>query len=258
MKDIQEIEAFASESGNNFHCSVVNAVKGDAWNVLISPYYMDAATDKPRELDLIAEKFWVHNSCLGAKNGAIVLKLFIECKYIAQPTVFWFGKKDTSAATEWLITNTPLRKDNIFTQQHHYLASCPKVAKLFASMNKPNIENEAMYKALNQSLNALIYLRGRESLNSDLQSGRIQKLAEVEMPVIVCNSFSEFYEVGMDSPGTPKQIDDNFQLEVKYAYIDRRGNRQSEYFLIDVVAFDKLAGYFSTLLSDKMAISRIL
>lgn len=258
MADLKEVELLANESGNNFHCRVINAVKAYEWEVLVSPYYMDAATDKPREIDLITEKYWKHQDRLERKFGAIAFRLFIECKYIAQPTVFWFAPKDTNSATEWLINHTPLRKDNMFTAQHHYLAACPKVAKLFASKNKPNVESEAMYKALNQSLNALVYLRGREPLNHNLKSGHIPILAEVEMPVIVCNSFAEFYRVDMDTPSTPTPITENFQLEVNYAYIDQKGMRQSEYFLIDVVAFDQLDQYFETLAEDKSIISRIL
>lgn len=258
MADLKEVELLANESGNNFHCRVINTVKSHEWEVLVSPYYMDAATDKPREIDLIAERYWKYQDRIGRKFGAIVFRLFMECKYIAQPTVFWFAPKDTNSATEWLVNHTPLRKDNIFKAQHHYLAACPKVAKLFASKNKPNVESEAMYKALNQSLNALVYLRGREPLGRDLKSGNIPILAEVEMPVIVCNSFAEFYCVDMDNPGIPNPITENFQLEVNYAYIDHKGTRRTEYFLVDVVAFDQLGQYFETLDEDAAIISRIL
>ena len=258
MADPKEIEALANESGNNFHCRVINAVKALEWEVLVSPYYMDAATDKPREIDLIAERYWKYEDRFERKYGAIVFRLFIECKYIAQPTVFWFAQKNTTAATEWLTTYSPLRKENMFTAQHHYLAASPKVAKLFASKNKPNTENEAMYKALNQSLNALVYLRGKEPLDENLKNGRIPILAEIEMPVIVCSSFSEFFAVDMDSPGAPTPITENFQLEVNYAYIDTKGARRNEYFLIDVVEFDKLQQYSEMLADDKSAISRIL
>ncbi len=258
MADQKEIEALASESGNNFHCKVLNAMKSREWEVLVSPYYMDAATDKPREIDLIAEKYWKYEDRFERKFGAIVFRLFMECKFTAQPTVFWFSDKDITAATEWLTSRTPLRKDNMFTAQHHYLAGSSKVAKLFATKNKPSTENEAMYKALNQSLNALVYSSGREPIDLNLRNGRIPVLAEVEMPVIVCSSFAEFYGVYMDAPGSPVPITDNFQLEVNYAYIDPKGARRSDYFLIDVVAFDLLDKYFETLTNDKSAISRIL
>lgn len=221
---MDEIEKIIDESGNSFHCKVTNFFKEKAWHTLVSPYYMDGATNKPREIDLIAEKQWSRERDHGhGKSGALTIRLFIECKYIPQPTVFWFSDKDIAAATEWVISHTPLvKRENIYTQKHHYLASEQKVAKLFASRNKPNLENEAIYRALNQSLNATIYLRGRESIIPDIQSGRIPELASVEMPVILCNSFSNFYGVEMDNQSTPEPINENFQLEVNYAYRDLR------------------------------------
>lgn len=254
----EEIEAIVNESGNSFHCRVTNYLRERGWHTLVSPYYMDNATNKPREIDLIAEKYWIYNDRFESKYGAVIVKLFIECKYIPQPNVFWFSDKDNAAATEWLASNTPLRKDNIYIESHHYLASTPKVAKLFASKNKPSPENEAIYRALNQSLNAMVYLSGRESIIPDIQGGRIPILASVEMPVILCNSFADFYRVEMESPNTPRGIDENFQLEVNYAYLDFHGNRRSEYFLLDVVDFEKLDSYLDVLEADKDAIFRIL
>ena len=254
----EDIEAIVNESGNSFHCRATNYLKEKGWNILVSPYYMDGATNKPREIDLIAEKHWIYRTGFERKYGAVIIRLFIECKYIPQPNVFWFSDKDIAAATEWLTSNTPLRKDNVFTQRHHYLASTPKVAKLFASKNMPSPENEVIYRALNQSLNAMVYLRGRESIIPDIQARRIPILSTVEMPVILCNSFADFYRVEMDSPTIPQRIDENFQLEVNYAYLDLDGNHTSEYFLLDIVDFDKFDGYLQVLESDKDAIFSIL
>ena len=258
MADIKEIEAIAIESGNNFHCRVLNEFKSKSWETLVSPYYMDAATEKPREIDLVVEKYWKHTNQYERKFGAIAFRLNIECKYITQSTVFWFARKNESAAEDWLISNTPLRRDNMYTGRHHYLASCPMVAKLFASKNKPSTENEQIYKALNQSLNSLVYMSGYGPISSDLREGKIPILAEVAMPVIVCSSFDEFYSVDMESPGIPEPITDNFQLEVNYAYKDSKGLAKSDYFLIDVVAFPLLENYFETLASDRSAIEQIL
>ncbi len=58
-----------------------------------------------------------------------------------------------------MISTTPLREDNIYKDKHHYLASGNRVAKLFASESRREAENEIIYKALNQSLNAMVYDR---------------------------------------------------------------------------------------------------
>ena len=133
MSDLSEIEAIVNESGNSFHCRVANYLRGKGWYTLVSPYYMDSATSKPREIDLIAEKSWEYSERFKGKYGAVIIKLFVECKYISQPNVFWFSDKDFASAKQWVVTNTPLREDKYFTAKHHYLATNHKVAKLFAS-----------------------------------------------------------------------------------------------------------------------------
>ncbi len=254
----EEIDAIVSESGNSFHCRVTNYLRSKGWHTLVSPYYMDGSTNKPRELDLIAEKHWIYENRFQKKYGAVVIRLFIECKYISQPNVFWFSDMDIAAATDWLVSKTPLRSDNMFTERHHYLASERRVAKLFASKNKPNPENEVMFRALNQSLNAMVYLRGRQSIIPDVLMGRIPILACIEMPVVVCNSFADFYRVEMENPGKPVRIDNNFKLEVNYAYSDPRGLQRSEYVLLDVVDFQRMDDHLGMLDADMAAILQVV
>lgn len=256
MTDLEEVETIINESGNSFHCKVANYLKEKGWDTLVSPYYMDNASNKPREIDLIAEKPWETARERKERHGTINIKLFIECKYISHKNVFWFANKDIVSAKKWVTSNTPLTENKIFTDQHHYLTPNQKVAKLFASKNKPNNENEVIYKALNQSLNAMVYLRGRESIIPRVPSCNILKT--VELPVILCNSFDNFYRVEMEGSSSPQKITDNFQLEINYAYLDYQGNRKSEYFLLDVVDFNNFDKFLAVLETDKDAIARII
>jgi len=137
MAKIDEVNKIINESGNSFHCKVTNYLKEKGWCTMVSPYYMDGSTNKPREIDLIIEKAWEYTDRWNDKYGTINIKLFIECKYIPQPNVFWFSHKDMISTRKWLINNTPLPENNTFTEQHHYLTSDNKVAKLFASKKKP-------------------------------------------------------------------------------------------------------------------------
>lgn len=258
MTRVDEIKAIVNESGNSFHCKVINALKERSWNLLVSPYYMDSATNKPREIDLIAQKAWTRKGEYGVKGGAVVIRLFIECKYIPQPNVFWFSEKDIVSARQWVVQHTPLRENHISMEKHHYLCTNPKVAKLFASKNRPNTENEVIYKALNQSLNAMVYLRGRQLTDREFREQRMPVLATVEMPVILCNSFVDFYGLDMDIPGEPNPIGDNFQLEVNYAYFDHQANHRTEYFLIDIVHFGKIDAFLEAIDHDKEAMFGIL
>lgn len=67
------------------------------------------------------------------------------------------------------------------------------------------------------------------------------------------NVFSETYEYAkkLEATGNSKEsaatkptpIQDNFQLEVRYAYIDRQQSQRNDYFLLDFVAFNKLADF---------------
>jgi hypothetical protein len=59
--------------------------------------------------------------------------------------------------------------------------------------------------------------------------------------------------VEMDDQTTPQPIAENFQLEVDYAYRDLQGNDKNEYFLLDVVDFNKIDDYLKVLESDKDA-----
>ena len=59
MADIAGIKTIVEESGNSFHCKVARYLKEKEWTILVSPYYMDSATDKPREIDIVAQKIRV-------------------------------------------------------------------------------------------------------------------------------------------------------------------------------------------------------
>lgn len=252
MNNIEEVKEIIENSGNNFHCRAMNYLKSKSWHTLVSPYYMDNATNKPREIDLVAEKAFPVSNMFGRLQGSINIKLFIECKYIPQENVFWLDDKDKEAAEEWIVANTPLRKDNTYTNKHHYICGDQKVAKLFSSKTKPKIENEVIYKALNQSLNAMVYNRRNGSIIPANPRYKDRILATVEYPVILCNSFDKFYRVDVHDQSDPQFIRDNFHLEVNYAYIDNN-NHRNEFFLIDVVAFEKLDSFLESIDADAAA-----
>lgn len=252
MSEIEEAKLIVSESGNSFHSKVVKFLQDKGWHTQISPYYMDGSTNKPREIDLIAEKSWAYKEHFSSVSGTVNIKLFIECKYIPQVNVFWFSPKDRASAKEWIKNNTCLTGGD--TNDHHYLSGNQDVAKLFASKSKASIENEVIYKALNQSLNAMVYLRRRSSIIPDRYSNGTSILETIEIPLIICNSFDKFFQVNIESSADPKPIKDAFQLEVNYAYVNSNGNNVSEYFLIDIIDFNCIDKFLSELDADKEAI----
>src|SRR5438128_2633589 len=98
-----------NSSGNNFHAKVARWFSEDGWHVVVSPYYMDQTQNKARELDLIAEKVWPTSSTFGPARGNVAVRLFIECKYVASSSVFWFADKDRISAEALVCKNGAFR-----------------------------------------------------------------------------------------------------------------------------------------------------
>lgn len=202
---------------------------------------MDQTQAKARELDLVVEKLWPIRGAFGRQQGYVVVRLFVECKFVAAEAVFWFAPKESDAAKRLVCSLGPFREDNEYTFKHHYLAKSRKVAKLFTSSNAKAQENEPFYKALNQALNAMVAMRSQSPSHPSLVHGCHGKVVKLNYPVVVCNSFAQLYEVDFLAESKPTAIQENFQLEVQYAYHDRDGNQRNEYFLLDFVEFDQLA-----------------
>ncbi len=237
-KSKDKIQEIIEASGNNFHSSVIKFLREKEWTVLISPYYNDYATDKAREIDIIAEKaFEVKDSLWGRTKGWLNVRFIIECKYINAETVFWFDAKDKKRAEEMVIRETPLEKNNIYTQKHHYIQD-ERVAKLFSSEKSKDLVNEPIYKAINQNLNAMIYFRHESPML--LQDSRI--LRTVCYPIIILNDFKKIFGVNIGESSYSNITDKFLQLEINYAYLDTNTNRRNmnEYFLIDVVDYTYL------------------
>ena len=257
-EDLDQVIEIIEKSGNTFHCNVLKYLQEKDWTVLISPYYNDNVSNKPREIDLIAEKAFEAKNAHGEFIGTVNVKFFIECKFIPQKNVFWFHAKDMQKAEDLVLQTTPARGDNIYTKKFHYLEGAESVAKLFADGKKHNVENEIFYKALNQSLNAMVYYRNKESIIK-LPPGRDKYiLYTVNYPIIVCNSFENLYKVEIGADADPSNIDENFQLEVNYAYLALDGTSKTEYFLIDILSFDLIDGFLEKIEKDTKLVSFFL
>jgi hypothetical protein len=255
---MDKVKAIITQSGNTFHCKVLKYLHDKGWTVLISPYYNDNVSSKPREIDLIAEKAFDAKDRFRGFFGTVNVKLFVECKYISQKTVFWFHDKDKQKAEELVTQTTPLPPDNTYTAKHHYLGEVDRVAKLFSDEQKKSAESEIFYKALNQSLNAMVYYRNRESIIKLPKGGKDYILRTVNYPVIVCNSFENLYRVEIDTDADPSNITENFQLEVNYAYMTPNGSNINEYFLIDILNFDLFDNFLEKIEVDARLVSFFL
>lgn len=233
------IENIITNSGNEFHLEVVQFFRERGWAALVSPYYTDNLTNKPREIDIICEKSFPIER-YGIIRDSVTVRLFIECKYIRNKTVFWFDNADTAKlgkklANEFDVKSSPLLDDfatvKLLIPGHHYFIS-EKVAKLFSSENNRGIDQEIIYKALNQCLNSLIYYRQNGSAIVSSDSGGSYLLT---YPVIICNNLNNFYEAK-----ERQRIERDVLIEINYAYVDLRQVNKNEYFVVDLVNFQSL------------------
>jgi hypothetical protein len=254
--DEKDAQKLATESGNSFQCRIANHFRAAGWTVLLSPYYLDLSTDKAREIDLIVEKSFPLRRLFRGPTQSLRLRLFIECKYIAQGVVFWFDSIDTARATEWIETNTVFTVTNTFIRQHHYLNLGSAVAKLFASQKQKGDENDPMFKALNQCLNGFIHNKPREML---IPPADDEETRQLSYPVIVCSDFGKFFRTHVedDDAIAPVRLKDNFALEVNYAFVGPSGRPERRYFLIDVVEAAQL-DTFLTALEDEVEAAKVL
>ena len=87
---------------------------------------------------------------------------------------------------------------------------------------------------------------------------RFNVLKTLEMPVILCNSFENVYWTTFNEEDGVTETNDNFQLEVDYAYIDKQERRKNEYFLIDVVSLGMLDSFIKLLEQDVRSVSNFV
>jgi hypothetical protein len=249
MSAPQEVKDLINGSGNNFHAKVARWFQDDGWHITVSPYYMDQTQNKAREIDLIAEKPWPIRNNFDKVTGYVVLRLFVECKYVPSHSVFWFTDKDLTEARKLVCSSGVFRENNSYTNKHHYLATSMKVAKLFSSNIQKGQELEPFYKALNQALNAFVSMRTNDVLLPNVQQGK-GSVVVLDFPIVVCSSFDKLWSVDFYNESEAQKISDNFHLEVRYAYTDSHSKNHDDYFLLDFVEFDKLTEFVESITKD--------
>src|SRR5882724_3658411 len=113
--ELDPFNELVARSGNTFHCEVATYFRANGWSVLLSPYYVDNATGKVREVDLLCEKLWEFWNDANPKISRVFrMQLFVECKYIPEntATVFWFDEGDKKSVRELVIGSVPQFKSH--------------------------------------------------------------------------------------------------------------------------------------------------
>lgn len=254
-----EIKDLVRSSGNSFHSRVARWLSDNGWHVIISPYYLDQSQGKAREIDIVAERSLADSTTNSRKRREVVVRLYVECKYANASSVFWMANKDLQKAGDILHSAGIFTAEWLKTQYHHYMENS-LVAKVFASSRNKQTESDPFYKALNQVLNAMVALRDRPvtipGLARKMQNGL--EVRVMEFPVVVCNSFDRVYAAGFYEDKAIERMNDRFQLEVSYAYTDRKASAKEEYFLIDIVELDKMSEFVGVLEQDATSAAKII
>ncbi len=99
----------------------------------------------------------------------------------------------------------------------------------------------------------MVSMRGQPVSVPELKKSSRSPLSVIEFPVVVCSSFDKIYSVDFYTESEPESIKDNFQLEVRYAYIDRQNNQRDDYFLLDFVEFNQLEKFAEAIDQDAKA-----
>src|SRR3989344_7864783 len=194
MANEKEAREIVEISGNRLHTQVVNLLRQEGWSVLVSPHYSDNFTEKPREIDIIAEKKFDVREIFNDWLGTLNVRLFVECKYLKGKSVFWFDAKDKERAAERIKKDTGMEHPNYDISKMHHAENTP-VAKLFATDKSD--EGDVWSRAINQNLNAFVYYRGRTDLIPPRDRRAQRPLLYVSYPLIICNSFDNLYRTDM-------------------------------------------------------------
>jgi hypothetical protein len=244
-----EIQDLIDGSGNNFHAKVAQWFVADGWDIQISPYYLDQTQQKAREIDLVAEKPWPYKNGFGQHEGYILVRLYVECKFVPSHAVFWFAEKSKRDAAELVNSFPGFTLENSYSAEHHYLAQSARVAKLFTSSQTKQQESDLFYKALNQILSAYVAFRGQSLDFSNRKKKLHGNVLSLTYPVVVCSTFDKLFAADFLGKIKTTPQEENFQLEVRYAYGDSQ-NQRNEYFLVDFVSYDNLKPFTNALEND--------
>jgi hypothetical protein len=252
----QDLTDIIDKSGHRLLCDTNAFFLRHGWTTRLSQYYVDATTDKAREIDLIAEKVFEFGDRYQRDWVHFHVRLNIECKYVNAPVIFWMDPVDRDAVHRWVNSRTPFKTTNQYSNNLHYM-SADWVAKLFASKKGSGEDTEPVFKALNQCIHGFANTRSQSlPIRQNFQRPSTRTLS-LSYPVIVWSNFEYFYSTFVNESPPPQHVHENFMFEINYAYRNINGIVMPEYFLVDMVAFDLLASFLETIDYEVSAVKQI-
>lgn len=243
----QDFKDLIKKSGNNLHLEVADALKDKGWDVELSSYYYDDTTDKPREIDIVANRNeGVGSEAKGSQGGKVIdtfnVSLYIECKYFTKDVAFrmWpIGEQEQDAALHL----NKITKGKFITfmnnnSSHHnsYYRSIKNVGKLHDTENEKSV-----FDALTQPIKSLIFSKDDD--------GTINK---IYIPVVVYTGIDGIYPIqGQDQNLDKLQPFEYLSYGLNYAYRSAHtGFLKREFFIVDFVHENLLSKYLIKIEKD--------
>lgn len=217
------------ESGHNLHLRVASDLEGEGWDVELASYYVDDLSDKPREIDIVAEIPFYGGSILnGSQEEILRTRLFIECKHFKTPIALRTLPIDISETHEAIVTHNLSKKpSDIWGDWHHY-AKPPRVAKLWTTMEE---RNDPFFDGLASTAKSLLYYLGTRASRG------------IFYPVLVYDGIDGMYEIqgsdlsNLESAPLVKRALVSFNYAYNEVFTNKPRRRR---LLIDVVHHDEL------------------
>jgi hypothetical protein len=259
-------EYTVDENGNDFHYYIADYLEANDWDVDCSPYYVDLVKQKPREIDIIAEKKWPVEERLGRNRAFLVIRLFIECKWVPSSSSVYlnFLKKNERLAIELATDNDVFQNDantlhrylinTVPPKTHHYM-QVDEVARNWACKGS---NKDFFYDAWEQALNAFLYFK-HYAPNRDLGSPVAENTYVVDYQVVIVNSFEKFFKRDWTTK-TSWSVKDNLILSIDYSYPIFYSNEKRPHirkdFFIDVTCSTTLKAFLDNLEGNDIAMMR--
>jgi len=237
------VEDIIKESGHKLHLRVVALLETEGWEVSISPHYIDDLTDKPREIDIIATKYFSYINRADNEQKRFCFILGIDCKYLTENVVIW--GRDNKIKEKALFTNIESYFQPILSSALSWCAYSRfnHVGLLIQEGGKP-----ALQEGILQAVKAIL----------DVSSRGISGAA-VFFPSVVyeLDNGVDVYSIG-DGVFYPKKhtpVKGNWIYHVNYAYKENGKSRQKQFY-VDLVNETTLLDYLQVLEKDGQEIAR--
>jgi len=239
----KELKEIIKRSGNNLHIDTVNLLETMGWDVDLSSYYYDDTANKPREIDIIAQRNeQVFDFPPEKVLDEFKLFLFIECKYFKNELAFRMRRNHEQESKEAMIIEgiksvdgwdkEYLLEDEGLFREHHYLKE-RFIGKLYDSK-----EQKVIFNAITQPIKSLTFFKER----------RVEK--GLYYPLVVYSGIDGIYAIKRENANLdqlePKK-DLIFGLDYSYkSVVDHK--LKTHQFFIDFIHQDKLGDFIEEII----------